>query len=220
MADRVCSPFTIWKSDSPIPLSLYQIVLVFAILIVYAIVCFFITVYFLSEDEVVYAIFYGMYVVETAIPPLIPTGMYSIAKAAEPLSPFRITFLTKLVYICLPMLYLPLVFLVSVGISADRLRRKRIATSDNREILVTGKVKMAFFDKTGTLVSLPLLFLCSLLLAPFFLLSQSIMFRTEDKSRIGFHFFAKFCQRRGDNLVGNAETNGPWYGCVPYAGEN
>lgn len=53
---------------------LFQIVLVFAILICYAIFGFFLTVYLLSEDEVVYAIFYGMYVVETAIPPLIPTG--------------------------------------------------------------------------------------------------------------------------------------------------
>ena len=46
-----------------------------------------------------------------------------------------------------------LVFLVSVGISAERLLFKRIACADNREILVTGKVKRAFFDKTGTLVS-------------------------------------------------------------------
>ena len=42
------------------------------------------------------------------------------------------------------------VFLVSVGISAERLLWKRIACADNREILVTGKVKSAFFDKTGS----------------------------------------------------------------------
>lgn len=90
----------------------------FFILILYGIAGFTLTVTFLKESEVAYAIFYGMYVVETAIPPLIPT-----------------------------------VFLVSVGISAERLLWKRIACADNREILVTGKVKMAFFDKTGTLVS-------------------------------------------------------------------
>jgi magnesium-transporting ATPase (P-type) len=56
------------------------------------------------------------YVVETAIPPLLPT-----------------------------------VFTVSVGISNDRLARKRIACSNSEGILVAGKVDMAFFDKTGTL---------------------------------------------------------------------
>ena len=95
-----------------------QIKLVFFILILYGVAGFILTVSFLKESEPAYAIFYGMYVVETAIPPLIPT-----------------------------------VFLVSVGISAERLLWKRIACADNREILVTGKVKMAFFDKTGTLVS-------------------------------------------------------------------
>ena len=40
----------------------------------YAIAGFTLTVLFLKESEVAYAIFYGMYVVETAIPPLIPTG--------------------------------------------------------------------------------------------------------------------------------------------------
>ncbi|CAB9522845.1 Probable cation-transporting ATPase 13A4 [Seminavis robusta] len=104
----------------------HEIKLVFFILILYAITGFTMTVIFLKESEIAYAIFYGMYVVETAIPPLIPT-----------------------------------VFLVSVGISAERLLRKRIACADNREILVTGKVKAAFFDKTGTLTNQGLDFLSS-----------------------------------------------------------
>ena len=40
---------------------------------------------------------------------------------------------------------------MSVGISDDRLSRKRIACSNSEGILVAGKVDMAFFDKTGTL---------------------------------------------------------------------
>ena len=51
-----------------------QIKVVFFILIMYGIVAFTLTVLFLKESEAAYAIFYGMYVVETAIPPLIPTG--------------------------------------------------------------------------------------------------------------------------------------------------
>lgn len=96
-----------------------EIKLVFFILILYAIAGLILTLSFLKESRLAYAIFYGMYVVETAIPPLIPT-----------------------------------VFLVSVGISAERLLRKKVACADNREILVTGKVNMCFFDKTGTLVCL------------------------------------------------------------------
>jgi magnesium-transporting ATPase (P-type) len=51
---------------------------------------------------------------------------------------------------CLPPL-LPTVFTVSVGISENRLSRKRIACSNSEDILVAGKVTRAFFDKTGTL---------------------------------------------------------------------
>jgi predicted P-type ATPase len=46
---------------------------------------------------------------------------------------------------------LPTVFTVSVGISDNRLSNKRIACSNSEDILVAGKVKVAFFDKTGTL---------------------------------------------------------------------
>jgi cation-transporting ATPase 13A3/4/5 len=51
---------------------------------------------------------------------------------------------------CLPPL-LPTVFTVSVGISENRLTRKRIVCSNSEDILVAGKVTRAFFDKTGTL---------------------------------------------------------------------
>jgi predicted P-type ATPase len=40
---------------------------------------------------------------------------------------------------------------VSVGISENRLSRKRIACANSEDILVAGKVTRAFFDKTGTL---------------------------------------------------------------------
>jgi len=46
---------------------------------------------------------------------------------------------------------LPTVFTVSVGVSDERLARKRIACTNAESILVAGKVKRAFFDKTGTL---------------------------------------------------------------------
>jgi P-type E1-E2 ATPase len=46
---------------------------------------------------------------------------------------------------------LPTVFVVSVGISAERLQVKRIACTYPEGILVAGKVNAAFFDKTGTL---------------------------------------------------------------------
>jgi magnesium-transporting ATPase (P-type) len=46
---------------------------------------------------------------------------------------------------------LPTVFTVAVGVSEDRLTKKRIATVNAESILIAGKVKIAFFDKTGTL---------------------------------------------------------------------
>jgi predicted P-type ATPase len=46
---------------------------------------------------------------------------------------------------------LPTVFVVSVGISANRLHEKRISCTHPDDILVAGKVDTAFFDKTGTL---------------------------------------------------------------------
>eukprot|EP00567_Pseudictyota_dubia_P008388 CAMPEP_0197440774 /NCGR_PEP_ID=MMETSP1175-20131217/7191_1 /TAXON_ID=1003142 /ORGANISM="Triceratium dubium, Strain CCMP147" /LENGTH=1386 /DNA_ID=CAMNT_0042970943 /DNA_START=120 /DNA_END=4280 /DNA_ORIENTATION=+ len=46
---------------------------------------------------------------------------------------------------------LPTVFVVSVGISHERLFKQRIACSESQAILVAGKVSVAFFDKTGTL---------------------------------------------------------------------
>jgi phosphoserine phosphatase len=54
------------------------------------------------------------------------------------------------VSVVLPPL-LPTVFTVSVGISDNRLAKKRIACSNSEDILVAGKVTRAFFDKTGTL---------------------------------------------------------------------
>jgi predicted P-type ATPase len=46
---------------------------------------------------------------------------------------------------------LPTVFVVSVGVSSQRLILKQIAVADSGGILVAGKVRKAFFDKTGTL---------------------------------------------------------------------
>lgn len=54
---------------------------------------------------------------------------------------------------------LPTVFTVSVGVSDDRLARKRIATAQSESILIAGKVTHAFFDKTGTLTKQGLDFL-------------------------------------------------------------
>jgi magnesium-transporting ATPase (P-type) len=54
---------------------------------------------------------------------------------------------------------LPTCFVVSVGISADRLRMKHIACSNPEGILIAGKVDTAFFDKTGTLTKQGLDFL-------------------------------------------------------------
>jgi cation-transporting ATPase 13A3/4/5 len=46
---------------------------------------------------------------------------------------------------------LPTVFVVSVGISAQRLRQRQITCTYSEGILIAGKVNCAFFDKTGTL---------------------------------------------------------------------
>lgn len=46
---------------------------------------------------------------------------------------------------------IPTVFVVSVGVSDERLNRKNIVSTDPNSILVAGKVNIAFFDKTGTL---------------------------------------------------------------------
>ena len=54
---------------------------------------------------------------------------------------------------------LPTVFVVSVGISCNRLLGKRITCMNEHGILVAGKVKKAFFDKTGTLTKQGMAFL-------------------------------------------------------------
>jgi len=92
-----------------------EVKIVIGILFLYSIAGFCLTVG-LYKDDFVYEWFYGMFVVGTCLPPLLPT-----------------------------------VFTVSVGISDERLARKRIACVNSEDILVAGKVKMAFFDKTGTL---------------------------------------------------------------------
>jgi predicted P-type ATPase len=46
---------------------------------------------------------------------------------------------------------LPTVFVISVGISADRLEKKRITCTNPQGILIAGKVNVCCFDKTGTL---------------------------------------------------------------------
>jgi predicted P-type ATPase len=102
---------------------------VLLVLLCYAIFGFSMTIYFL-ESEPVYGFFYAIYVVASALPPLLPT-----------------------------------VFIVSEGISADRLLKKRIAVSDSHRILMAGKVRVAFFDKTGTLTEQGLDFL-SVITAP------------------------------------------------------
>ena len=56
---------------------------------------------------------------------------------------------------------LPTVFVVSVGVSDDRLSRKHIACVNSKSILVAGKVRKALFDKTGTLTKQGLEFLCA-----------------------------------------------------------
>eukprot|EP00562_Extubocellulus_spinifer_P019670 CAMPEP_0178587444 /NCGR_PEP_ID=MMETSP0697-20121206/26451_1 /TAXON_ID=265572 /ORGANISM="Extubocellulus spinifer, Strain CCMP396" /LENGTH=1269 /DNA_ID=CAMNT_0020223623 /DNA_START=323 /DNA_END=4132 /DNA_ORIENTATION=+ len=95
-----------------------EIEIVLGILICWALIAFGITIRLLGgvAENSVYTFFYGVYVVASVIPPLLPT-----------------------------------VFVVSVGISHDRLFRQRIACSESQAILVAGKVSVAFFDKTGTL---------------------------------------------------------------------
>lgn len=100
-----------------------EVPIVITILFFYAIFAFTMTNYFLG-DQFVYGFFYGMYVVGTILPPLLPT-----------------------------------VFTVSVGVSDERLARKRIACTNAESILVAGKVTRAFFDKTGTLTKQGLDFL-------------------------------------------------------------
>lgn len=92
-----------------------EVNIVLLILLCYAIFAFSMTIYFLNEEPV-YGFFFAVYVVASALPPLLPT-----------------------------------VFIVSEGISADRLLAKRIAVTDPHRILMAGKVRVAFFDKTGTL---------------------------------------------------------------------
>ncbi len=100
-----------------------EVPIVITILFFYAIFAFTMTNYLLG-DQFVYGFFYGMYVVGTILPPLLPT-----------------------------------VFTVSVGVSDERLARKRIACTNSESILVAGKVTRAFFDKTGTLTKQGLDFL-------------------------------------------------------------
>ena len=92
-----------------------EVNVVLLILLCYAIFAFSMTIYFLNSQPI-YGFFFAIYVVASALPPLLPT-----------------------------------VFIVSEGISADRLLRKRIAVTDPHRILMAGKVRVAFFDKTGTL---------------------------------------------------------------------
>lgn len=100
-----------------------EVPIVLAILLFYAITAFVITNRFI-KDLFVYGFFYGMFVVGTILPPLLPT-----------------------------------VFTVSVGVSDERLARKRVACTNSESILVAGKVTRAFFDKTGTLTKQGLDFL-------------------------------------------------------------
>jgi cation-transporting P-type ATPase 13A2 len=55
-----------------------------------------------------------------------------------------------MVYTLFPPL-LPTVLLVSVGISANRLKSKRITCLNPEKILEAGKCDCVFFDKTGTM---------------------------------------------------------------------
>jgi len=80
-----------------------EVGVVMLLLFLYAILCFAV-VLALIKDKAVYGWFYGIYVVATILPPLLPT-----------------------------------VFTVSVGVSDDRLARKRIATAHSESILIAGK---------------------------------------------------------------------------------
>lgn len=92
-----------------------EVSVVMLILLCYAVFAFSMTIYFLNSQPI-YGFFFAIYVVASALPPLLPT-----------------------------------VFIVSEGISADRLLKKRVAVTDPHRILMAGKVRVAFFDKTGTL---------------------------------------------------------------------
>jgi magnesium-transporting ATPase (P-type) len=92
-----------------------EIKIVLMILILQA--TFYITLVFQwQKEQFVFAYFYGVYILGTVIPPLLPT-----------------------------------VFVVSVGISANRLQNKRITCTNPEAILVAGKVNVCCFDKTGTI---------------------------------------------------------------------
>lgn len=94
----------------------YQVRIVVFILGVLAIVCGISTVALLGDKNPAEAWFYAMYVVASAMPPLLPT-----------------------------------VFVVSVGLSANRLLTKKVVCSEPPRLLMAGKVRVACFDKTGTL---------------------------------------------------------------------
>lgn len=94
----------------------YQVRIVVFILGVLAIICGIVTVFLLGNKAPEEAWFYAMYVVASAMPPLLPT-----------------------------------VFVVSVGLSANRLLTKRVVCSEPPRLLMAGKVRVACFDKTGTL---------------------------------------------------------------------
>lgn len=100
-----------------------EVPIVITILFFYAIFAFAMVIHFVNETPI-YGWFYGIYVVGTVLPPLLPT-----------------------------------VFTVAVGVSSDRLARKRITCTQSESILVAGKVTCAFFDKTGTLTEQGLVYL-------------------------------------------------------------
>jgi magnesium-transporting ATPase (P-type) len=100
-----------------------EVKIVLAILVAEAIILVPLCYVFL-KDNWVYSWFYGMFVLGTILPPLLPT-----------------------------------VFVVSVGISCNRLLGKRITCMNAQGILVAGKVEKAFFDKTGTLTKQGMAFL-------------------------------------------------------------
>jgi cation-transporting ATPase 13A3/4/5 len=101
--------------DAPIFKFDVQVIPVLGCLCVWAVFGFCLTLNFLG-DEPVYSFFFGMYVVASALPPLLPT-----------------------------------VFVVSVGIASERLRKRGVVCSDPQRLLVAGKVRVCCFDKTGTL---------------------------------------------------------------------
>lgn len=102
--------------ESPLFKFNYQVRIVVFILGIMAIACGIATVFLLGNKSPAEAWFYAMYVVASAMPPLLPT-----------------------------------VFVVSVGLSANRLLGKRVVCSEPPRLLMAGKVRVACFDKTGTL---------------------------------------------------------------------